>query len=108
MPLVVVKQSRGGRVTFSDSHSAPVPKFWIRVRQFFRFENPTPVQTPATIIDPTVIHPCLYLRNDHTDSCYCQSGKVTPVRVRFFPNFWLRIRIRIRKKNAESCRSRLR
>ena len=42
--------------------------FWIRVRipvwQFFKFENPTPVQTPATI-DPTVIFPCFYLRNDH-------------------------------------------
>jgi len=34
----------------------------IRVRKFFIFENPTPVQTPATIIDPTVIHPCLYFK----------------------------------------------
>ena len=60
--------------------------FWIRVRipvwQFFKFENPTPVQTPATI-DPTVIFPCFYLRNDHTDSCFCRNWKVTPVRIRF-------------------------
>jgi len=68
-------------VTFWDSDSAPVPKFLnrvrIRVRQFFKFENLTPVQTPATIIDPTEIYPCLYLRNDHTDSCYCWNGQVT-------------------------------
>jgi len=73
-------------VTFSDSYSAPVPNFWMRVRLLFKFENPTPVQTPATIIDPTVIHPCFYLRNDHADSCYYRNGKVTPVRVRFFSN----------------------
>jgi len=41
----------------------------IRVRIFFKFENPTPLQTPATIIDPTVIYPCFYLRNDCTESC---------------------------------------
>jgi len=29
----------------------------IRVRLFFKFENPAPVQTPATIIDPTVSLP---------------------------------------------------
>ena len=52
--------------------------FWIRVRQFFKFENPTLVQTPATIIDPTVIYPCFYFRNDRTDSCCCRNLKVTP------------------------------
>ena len=52
--------------------------FWIRVQLFLKFENPTPVQTPATIIEPTVIYPCFYLRNDRTDSCYCRNGKVTP------------------------------
>jgi len=53
---------------------------WVRIqdRQFFKFGNPTPVQTPATIIDPTVIYPCVYLRNDYTDSCYCRNWKVTP------------------------------
>ena len=50
--------------------------FWIQVR-LFKFENPTPVQTPATIIHPIVIYPRLSLRNDGTDSCYCRNGKVT-------------------------------
>ena len=36
-------------------------KFWIRFWQF-TFENPTPVQTPAIIIDPTVIYPCFYVK----------------------------------------------
>jgi len=49
----------------------------IRVQLFFKFENPFPVQTPVTIIDATVIYPCFYLRNDHTDSCYCRNWKVT-------------------------------
>ena len=52
--------------------------FWIRVLLFFKFENTTAVQTPATIIVPTVIYTCSYLRNDHTDSCQCRNGKVTP------------------------------
>jgi len=39
-------------VTFSDSGSAPVPKFLNPCPEIFKFENPTPVQTPATI-DPT-------------------------------------------------------
>ena len=52
--------------------------FWIRVRLFFKFENPTHVETPATIIDPTVIYPCFNLRNNRTDSCYCRNGKMTP------------------------------
>jgi len=30
------------------------------------------------------------------------------IRVRFFTNFWHRVWIRVRKKNAESCRSRIR
>jgi len=72
-----------------------------RIRHFFKFENPTPVQTPAAIIDPTLIYPCFYLRNDHTDFCHCRKWKMTPVR--FFTNFSLRIR----EKNKESCRSRL-
>jgi len=48
------------------------------IRQFFKFENPTFVQTPATIIEPTVMYPCFYFRNDHTDSCYCRNWKMTP------------------------------
>jgi len=50
----------------------------IRVRQYFRFDNPTPVQTPASIIDPTIIYLYFYLKNDHTDSCYYRNWKVTP------------------------------
>jgi len=41
-------------VTFSDSESAlfqiVLIRIWVRI--FFKFENPTPVQTPAAI-DPT-------------------------------------------------------
>jgi len=76
--------------------------FWILDRiwvwQLFIFENPTPIQTRATIIDLTVIYPWFYLRKKHTDSCYCLNWKVTPVQVRFFLKFWLRVRIRVRKK----------
>jgi len=36
-------------VIFSDSDTAPVPKFLnlgpVQIRQFFKFKNPTPVQT---------------------------------------------------------------
>ena len=51
----------------------PIPflfqNFWIRiqVRKFFKFENPTLVQTPATI-DANEILVCFYLRNDNADS----------------------------------------
>jgi len=70
-------------VTFSDFDFAPVPKFLNPDLAIFQFENPTHVQTPATIIDPTVTYPCFYLRNEHTDSYYCRNWKVTPV----FPKF---------------------
>jgi len=68
-----------GGVTFQTPTPFLFQNFWIRVqvRQFLQFENPTPVKTLATIIDPTVIYPYLCLRNDRTDSCYCQNGKVT-------------------------------
>jgi len=69
-PLVVAG------VTFSDSNSAPVLKFFkirirVQARNVFKYSNPTPVQTPASIIDPTVIYPCFHLRNYHADSCCC-------------------------------------
>ena len=55
-----------------ESHfQSPIPSLfqnfsiWIRVRKF-KFENPTPVQTPATI-DPTKIYQCFHLRNDLAD-----------------------------------------
>jgi len=63
----------------------------IRFRQFLKFENPTPVQTPATIINPTLIYPCFYLKNDHTDSCYCRNWKVTPNLGPVFLKFWLQV-----------------
>ena len=65
------------------------------------------VQTSVAIIHLTGIYPCFFLTNDHTNSCSCRNGKVTPVRFQFFTIFWLRFPIRFRKKNAESCRSRL-
>ena len=72
----------GGKRWPETLFQTPTPRlfqnFWIRVRQFFKFENSTPVQTPATIIDPSVIYPRFYIRNDHTDSCYCRNWKVIP------------------------------
>jgi len=66
-------------VSFSDSDFVPVPKFLNPGPAiFFKFENPTLVQTQATTIDPTVIYPYFYLRNDRRDSCNCRNGKVTP------------------------------
>ena len=70
-------------VTVSDSDSVPVPKFW----------NPGPDPGPAIFQiwesdscsdsgcnhqSNTLIYPCFYLSNDHTDSCYCRNSKVTP------------------------------
>ena len=67
-------------VTFSDS--APVPKFLNPGgRKFFKFKNPTPVQTPASI-DPNEIQQCFETRNaiynDHANTCCCRKWKVTP------------------------------
>ena len=59
--------------------------FWILVRKFFKFVNPTPVQTPVAIIDPTVYYPCFYLKNGNTDSYYCRNWKVTPDTGPVFP-----------------------
>jgi len=49
--LVGQKFRRRGRSHFSDS--TPVPKFLNLGLEIFKFENPTLVQTPATI-DPTL------------------------------------------------------
>jgi len=61
----------------------------IRVRLFFKFVSPTPVQTPATMIDQTVIYPCFYLRNDRiscSDSGYNdRSNRNLPM---FLPKKW--------------------
>jgi len=78
---------------------------WQRVRKFFKFENPTPVQTPATL-DPTEIYPWFYLRNYHADSCTAKIENWLRIRTRFFTNFWHRHWFG--KKNEESRRSTLR
>jgi len=93
-------------VTFSNSDSAPVPKFL----------NPGPaiiqIWESDSSSDSGCNHrsnrslPIFCWRNDHTDSCYYRNGKVTPDPGQVFHKFWLRVRRR--KKNAESCRSRLR
>jgi len=49
-----------------------------------KFQNP---YTSATVVDPTVIYPCFYSRNDHTDFCYCRNWKVTPDPGPFFHKF---------------------
>jgi len=73
-------------VTFSDFDSNPVPKFL----------NPDPgpaifqiweSESCSTIIHPTLIYPCFYLRNDHKDSCNCRNWEVTTVQGPLFPNF---------------------
>ena len=54
--------------------------FWIRnrVRKFFKIENPTPLQTPATI-DTIENYQWFYFRNDRADSCCCcRNWKVAP------------------------------
>ena len=75
-------------VTFSGSICALVPQFWIwirvRVWNFFKFENLTRVQTPATI-DQTGSYPCFYIRKDHADSCCCLDWKVPPAPVLLRP-----------------------
>ena len=74
-------------VTFSDSESAPIPKFVNPGPAIFKFEDPTPVQIPAAITDLTVIYPCFYLGNNHTDSCFCRNWKMTPDRGPVIHNF---------------------
>jgi len=64
-------------VTFSDSDSAPVPKFLnpepgpgpeifeiLRIRLLFRLLLPS-IQRAISL--------CFYLSNDHGDSCYCRN-----------------------------------
>ena len=50
----MVSHQRWPESLFSDSDSAPVQNFWIRVRKLFKFENSTPVPIPAAIIDPSI------------------------------------------------------
>jgi len=94
----ITRRHRWPESLFSDSESAPFTKFLFRVRQIFEFENPIPVQTAAAIIDPAVIYPYFYLRNDHTDSATAEIKKWRWIQVRFFPDFLLRHRIRCQAK----------
>jgi len=71
----------------------------------FQIWESDPVQNPATI-DPTKMYPWFILRNDHTDSCYCRNWKVTPDLGPVFHKIFTPDPVR--KKNAESCRKRLR
>jgi len=79
---------RGGR---SQIFRLLVQNFWIRVRNFFKFENPTPVHIPATI-GATEIQ-CLHLSNDfYKDHRLLLRPRIKsyfgPV---FFTNFWFRV-----------------
>ena len=86
--MLISQNAKGVHGRGSRSQLFPTPllfqNFWIRVRQFFKFKNPTPVQVAAPVIDPTVIYPHFYL-NDHTESCYCRNWKVIPGP--FFPKY---------------------
>jgi len=73
-------------------------------REFFKFENPTPVRNLATV-DPTEIYPCFFLRNGHADSCYWRNWKWLHTRVLFFTIFWLRVRIRNKNQNPAGVHS---
>ena len=79
--------SRWPELLFQSPTPLLFQNFWIRIQKFFKFENPTPAQTPTTIIDPIKIYPCLYLRIDHTDSCCCRNWKGTPGPGPFFHKF---------------------
>jgi len=92
-------------VTFSDSDSALVPKF-------FSFDPGPPIfqiLESDSYSDFNYNHrsnrnlPMFLLKKWPHRLLHCRNWKVTPIRIRFFTNFWLRVR----KKNAESCRSRL-
>jgi len=60
--------------SFSDSHSATVPKFLNpdpdpEIFQIWEFDS----CSDSATIDPTGNLPLFYLRNDQADSCYCQN-----------------------------------
>jgi len=84
-------------VTFSASDSAPVPKMFriqVRIRKIFKFENPTPFQTLAAI--------------DIVGNLPMFSLKKWPRRLLLLPKLKSGSGFQVRKKNAESCQSRLR
>jgi len=81
-------------VTLSGSDSSPVLTFFNPdpAPKIFKFENPTSVQTPATI-DATEVQQCFHLRNAICEkhrllllTMKSDTGKVSV----FFTNFFLR------------------
>ena len=99
MPSITAEQ-RWPESLFQTLTPLLFQNFSIRVREVSKFENPTLVQTPAKVIDPTEICPCFHFRNYHTDSCYCWNWKVTPGPV--FHKFFTPVRIRCQAKFLNS------
>ena len=91
-------------VTFSDSDYARVPKFLNPGPEIFKFENPIPVPTQATI-DATEIQNFLNLSSDiYEDSCYCRKWKMTPDPGAFFsqnPGPFFSQKVRFFTKNPD-------
>ena len=63
-PSISAMDQRWPESLFRTLTSLLFQKFGIRIRvlQFFKVENPTPVQTPSTIINITLIFPCFLLK----------------------------------------------
>ena len=63
-PSISAMDQRWPESLFQTLTSLLFQKFGIRIRvlQFFKVENPTPVQTPSTIINITLIFPCFLLK----------------------------------------------
>jgi len=86
-------ETRGGHQRWPELHATPLlfQNFWIRIRfrirfrQFFKFENPTPVQTPATI-DPTPNLP-MFLLKKWPKRLPATAEKWLGILVHFFTNF---------------------
>ena len=93
-------------ITFSDSDSAPVPKFWNRtwVRNCLKFKNLTLVQSPATI-DATEIEQCLFRTEAKTFVKSMQTLVTVKNKTDSSSGSGLTL---ARKTNAESCWNRFR
>jgi len=63
--------------TFSDSNSAPVPKFLNPGPEIFQIcESGSCSDSGYHQFNRNLS--IFFLRNDHADSCYCRNGKMTP------------------------------
>jgi len=74
-------------VTFSDSDSAPFPKFWNPDPAIFQIWQSHSCSDSGYNHQTNLNLPIFYLRNAHTDSCYCRNWKVTPDPGPVFPKF---------------------